>query len=537
MAGWEEGLPNLNDPVQLEGLLASLSANDTTTIRQGEKLLKPFLKKAESLPALLHQVQLSQNVNVRHVAALLIKKRVNVLFGKCNPVQQTELKVTLLNLLMNEAIKAVRTAIAGAIASLSKSAFAYGSWPEIFELLLRLANDTHESNRDLCYNLLSQLAEHIPSQMKPHIQTLAQLFVRGCQDPNPDVASSAMAATAAYIDALGDDPEVMHLQVVLTPMLTVMQACLERGDENIVVDGLEVIQESVSMEQPLINEHLGSLVPFLFHILQKPDVEQSLAQSAGQALLNILEYRPKLVAKQQLVTPILNSLVQMIASSKVSSAGSLYSYGEMLNTKDEDDDDEDEDYNPEAEQQQLAQSCLDTMALNIPPKHFVQPALNTCAQCMDSPQSNMRKAGCAVLGIIAEGCCDAIRPILPSIVPKVLFAMKDEDYFVRECACFALGQLSEHCQPDILYLNQMILPAVFAALDDPRPTVQGTSCYVLENFCEGLQPETLRPILPALVEKCGLLLQSPNKTTQEMALAALAATAVAVELDFLPYVE
>ena len=78
---------------------------------------------------------------------------------------------------------------------------------------------------------------------------------------------------------------------------------------------------------------------------------------------------------------------------------------------------------------------------------------------------------------------------------------------------------------------------MFEALDDPRPTVQGTSCYVLENFCDGIQPETLRPYLPALLQRLGVLLQSTNQTTQEMAMSALAATAVAAEIDFLPYTE
>ena len=58
---------------------------------------------------------------------------------------------------------------------------------------------------------------------------------------------------------------------------------------------------------------------------------------------------------------------------------------------------------------------------------------------MDSSDSAMRKAGCAVLGVIAEGCCDAIRPLISSILPRLLHSIKDEDYFVRECACFALG--------------------------------------------------------------------------------------------------
>ena len=160
-----------------------------------------------------------------------------------------------------------------------------------------------------------------------------------------------------------------------------------------------------------------------------------------------------------------------------------------------------------------------------------------CAQCLESPDAKLRKAGCAVLGIVVEGCSDVIKTILNQIVPKLVQSTQDPEYFVRECACFALGQFSEHCQPDILYHHQLILPAIFKVLEDEKPSVQSTSCYVLEMFSENLQPETMRPMLPLLVEKLVRLLQIGQPSTKEMALSALAASSVAAELDFLPYAE
>lgn len=55
------------------------------------------------------------------------------------------------------------------------------------------------------------------------------MFIMGCQDASNKVSVAAMSATAAYINALSDDPAVMLLQCVLTPMLEVMHACLLRG--------------------------------------------------------------------------------------------------------------------------------------------------------------------------------------------------------------------------------------------------------------------------------------------------------------------
>lgn len=358
------------------------------------------------------------------------------------------------------------------------------------------------------------------------------MFATGCQDAVIAVASEALTATANFIIQLGDSAEVMAMKIVINPMLEVMDKCLKNGDEDLVVEGLDVIQECCGLEQPLINDHLEVIVRFTLTIIHSKDFETAVKQSAGQTLMNIIEFRPKLFAKNNLVGPTLSVLMDMIAKEEASAAGSLFSFTApdgVLNDEDEDD--------PEGDVQKLAQILIDYMAIHIPSKYFSDTVLAMISQGMTSADPQFRKAGCAVLGVIAEGCSDKIRENMGSILPPLLASVQDSEYYVRECACFALGQFSEYCQPDILHYNQMVLPVIFQALDDPRPTVQGTSCYVLEYFCENLQPETLRPYLSALMTKLVILLNSEQKTTKEMALSAIAATAVAAEIDFLPFAE
>lgn len=152
-----------------------------------------------------------------------------------------------------------------------------------------------------------------------------------------------------------------------------------------------------------------------------------------------------------------------------------------------------------------------------------------------SLDSKIRKAGCSLLGIISEGMNDAIKPILSQILPQLLGLTRDPDQHVREAATFAAGQIAEHCQPDILFYHTSVMPAMFAAMDDTAPTVQGTACYVIEFFCEYLERSALQPYLPALLQRLGGLLSSTDINTVDMSLAAIASTAVAAELDFLPY--
>jgi hypothetical protein len=87
---------------------------------------------------------------------------------------------------------------------------------------------------------------------------MAQMFVAGCQDASPTVAVAALSATTCFITNLEDKPELMHLQPVITPMLQVLHAAVERGDnEEVVLDGFDVIQTCCAMTQPLINDHVA----------------------------------------------------------------------------------------------------------------------------------------------------------------------------------------------------------------------------------------------------------------------------------------
>lgn len=47
----------------------------------------------------------------------------------------------------------------------------------------------------------------------------------------------------------------MTLQPVLSPVLAVMEKCLANGDEDVVSEGLDMFQECVAMDQPLVNNH------------------------------------------------------------------------------------------------------------------------------------------------------------------------------------------------------------------------------------------------------------------------------------------
>jgi HEAT repeat protein len=528
-----------NDDERLAQVLGMLTASNTETIRTGEKLLKPISKKATSLMLFMNQLRMNSDAGIRHHAALLLKKKMESHFMKLTPANQHVLRENILPMLRAEPVKVVSVAIAGAVSTLASCTFKdKKQWPELFSNIVQLCQSEREQDRYLCYSLLDQLSEHVADDLHPHTSTLANMFVAGVQDPSPQVAVAAMSAVAVFIAAIGETDEVLLLKPVLPPLLTTLSAFAQSGDTSNFTDGVQVIHQCVQLEQPLINDLIPAIVPFITQILQNDKIENTMRAAAGQALMDVVQGRPKLFSKSNLVSPVISSIAGVLATAELA-AGTLFSFGGRIdfdgnNNKDDDDDDDDEE---EEDIYKLAQCCLDTMAINIPSKYFLEPALQLCAQGMQSPEVGYRRAGCAMLGIISEGCCDALRPMLGQVIPPLLALTADADPLVREIACFSLGQFSEHCQPEILHLHEQILPAVCKSLEDPKQTVAGTGCYVIEMFVENLSNITLRPFLSPILSRLGVFLQNPKPIIIEMGLAAIGATAVAAEGDFLPYAE
>ena len=150
---------DLTNAANLAGVLKLLSANSTELVKKGEKQLKPFLKQPACTEHLLNQIQNNEEIVVRHHAALLLKKKLGAFYPKFNAQLKTALKIHLLNLMVSEPDKGVRTSIAGCVAILAKAVFSTSEqWPELFSSLMQMSQDPSEDRRSLNYNLLSQVS-------------------------------------------------------------------------------------------------------------------------------------------------------------------------------------------------------------------------------------------------------------------------------------------------------------------------------------------------------------------------------------------
>lgn len=478
---------------------------------------------------------------VRHVAGILLRKRLPGHYGKFDVNTKTALKGEILVVLSQEPERTVRNGIVGVAASLAKLECGAGgtSWPELFQFIAAAAADEQQAEaRELAFWLLSEMTETIGMHLKAQFQPIAGLFQKaliGTEDAK--VQKSAVKALGQLLSYLADEQEV-EVFAGLTPAI-LQVASQQASDEEFISTVLDVLYDLAYSPSQAVAVHLVPIVQFALECVKAQSLEMGVRDSAALVIATLAEAKPKTFGKEEaLVAQVLEVLFALIENSPDSAAGALFESNPAWR---EDLEGDDGDFDPDEldspTETSMAQGTLDMLACEIPKKFIFQPTVTRCVQRLASPQANHRKAGIAGLGVIAEGCSEPLREYLHEVMPHVLQAAKDSDSQVRECACFCLGQISEHCQPEVLAYSEQILPIVFALLDDQSVSVQATSCYVLEMFCERLEPDAVRPLLDSLVKKLAAMLEATSKrSVQEMAVAALAATAVAAEEEFTPYV-
>ena len=457
--------------------------------------------------------------------------------AKFDEKSKGELKAEVLQVLANEPERAVRGGVIGVAASICKNEEngAATGWPELWQFIAAAASDAHPDARELAFWLLQEMTDTIGMHLKSQFANLAVLFRGGLQDTEAKVQKSAVRALGQLMSFLADQPEVELFCDLLPSVLQVAEACRQQHDEDTVATVLDVLYDLAYSPSPVVTAQLKDMVKFGLLCMATKDMEMGARDSAALVIATLAEAKPKSFGKEEdMVAQVLETLFRLIEESPESAAGALLesnpAWKEDMNLAGEDDDDS-------PTETSMAQGTLDMLACELPKKYIFQPTMSRCIARLGSNKPSERKAGIACLGVIAEGCSEPLREHLVDVMPHVFSAAGDADAQVRECACFALGQISEHCQPEILGYSSQILPIVFALLDDTTVSVQATSCYVLEMFCERLEPDAVRPLLDPLVRKLAAMLEATTKrSVQEMAVAALAATAVAAEEEFTPYV-
>ena len=541
----------------LTGIANAKSGNE---IKIGEATLKPFLKLPDAVPSLLNIINSVPDDTVKLQGALALKRSIKGCYKVFNAQQKLVVKNMMLNLCkqlttINE-VNVFMRSIAAAFAKLAKAVLdEEGKWEDLFNLLTQLVSGETENHIKVCYVLLIELEEEAHKHMKSYATQLCNMYLPGINSSNSKLADIAVEACATSITRLRSDKELESMSPCVMPVMQLLIRSVTEDNIEMALTCLDMFSESAQATVNFMNDHIPHLIQVTLNILREYKKYPDLCDSSATVIYSLIDHRPKLLAKHNLVVPLLSGLIEIM--SKFEDNTPLFQYGNGDDDDDDDDDVQEADNNIEedTEMSSRIQYIVDRMSIKIASKHFTQPALNHVSTCLTQPDKKLKRAGVAVLAVMIEGSCDALKPLLENILPSVLQLVEDSDAACRENACFAIAQFAEFCNPQITYHSDAILStmvkymqitanygnnqvmdkktkkSVFKAIE-----IGG---YVLEQYIENLLDSLFIPYLNDLMAVIDVLLTKYGSYTNicDRILSVIAASAIASEKGFIPYID
>lgn len=512
------------------------------TLFQASAELNELVKRPETIQILCEVATRSQDPQLRQYAAVVLRKRLIKLKNWNQvPVEHQQLiKNGLLQAIVNEPEKSVRTSISQVVGSLVNHEFPKkDQWTnDVLQFVFESIRSTDPARSLLGSETFAIFAEAAPDQFVKHIETIgmfcSQAMVAAEQTNNladPVIFNLIMAMSHLVPVILGNNVAEHVYQSSVPFVVKSLQAFAIQNDAEKFIDAFDILDNLADNVPKLISNHVTMLINFCLEVSKMKDLDDAIRVKAITYVGWVVRLKKKLIVKLKLVEPIILVLFELMA------------------TPSDDTGDESEEYfgsNEVTTPMNCATQTLDVLALSIPPKSLIpqllallEPALQTS----NDPQQ--KKAAYLSIAVIAEGCSTTIckkylKPLLDCIKTGIL----DQNPIIRNSALFALGQFSEHLQPEISQYSEEVLPILFNYLQilsnqlrsgGGEPKHIDRVFYAVETFCENLEGAIV-PHLPVLMERM-FECMGPTNTVhlRELALSCISATSNAAKENLLPY--
>lgn len=512
---------------ELEKLLSQLTEPDNAVIQQATVQLKQAFKDPAIIPALCAVISGSQSPQIRQTAAVMLRIRVKKHWKKINPSDRESLKAVVLQAFMQETEHTVQHSLSQLCALMVKHETP-DRWPALLQLLNQATKSGNPHDRQVGLLLLAKVVESNPEPFKPHYRQLLQLLSTELQDlENPTALFYCICTITSLTPFIGSE-EMTQMRSMIPGLITALKPLIKANQDQ-ASEAMEVFNELLESEVSIIVPHVAAIVSFCLEVGTDTALNNSLRVKALSCIAFLIKLKSKIVIKQKLLNPILQSLFPVLTAAPPPGEE------DPEDREDEDDGDDSENDNPK----HAAAQIIDAMALHMPPEKLFQHLMPLTKAALSNENPYQKKGGLMCLAVLAEGCGDHIRTkMLSSVLQTVCQSLSDSNQVVRSAGLFALGQFSEHLQPDISKYCAELMPLLLGYLSsvNQSKTVHVTKAfYALENFMENLGSD-IEPYLPTLMET---MLSGLNNTEslriKELAVSAIGAIANAAKELLVPY--
>ncbi|XP_046869387.1 importin-4-like [Drosophila willistoni] len=516
-------MANIFDTI-IEGLLCP----DNNRIKEATVQLYEAFKQPDVLWNLCEVLTSTRAVEVRQMTAVLLDKRLSDA-GVWNGLsfdQQMGVKKYLLEALVAEKVRAVKSAIGRAVGTVSRYHNEKGDqWiSDVLKYTFErcVALDPNKSEPDSC--TFSAIAESATTHLADEMPTVCKMFetIMVNSDAQNTLASRTVAnmfnGMGYLIPFLGEYPAGAELMVKLMPLIlkTVKLNALN-GDG---AEFTDVLAEYV----PRAFHDTEAVAKLLLDASACEQIEKTIRLQCMSFISEFMRVSKTEILRQNMLLPIVRVLFELICKQPADS------------------EDDELDGNSYAEG---ASHALDEIAMIVSGDQLLPLLFQLMEPAIQSTNNLTRRAAYNCMGTISEGCMEIIcKQYLEIMLNVIKTGTQDPDLSVRGAAFFALGQFSENFQPDINKYSPEILTMLLEYLrqligDMKRGTIPITKhvdqlFYALEKCCESMD-KMIDHHLPGVMDCLFKALNSPHTLTlRSYCLSALASVSGSGKL-ILPY--
>ncbi|XP_016965839.1 importin-4 isoform X2 [Drosophila biarmipes] len=519
-------------------LINGLLATDTERIRQSTDQLTKAYENPDTLLCLTQIVTSNNEIQVRQFAAVLLRKRLNKLrHWQMVPAEhQAAIKSTMLQVLITEKERSVKSAVAQLIGALVRHEAEKGdSWmTELLKFVYERCSSSDPKESELGASIFATLTDSAPDQFALHMEAIFQLFasVLVAAEASGDLATPTvyemLVGTCYLLPFISGHSAAEQTVVKAMPLiLKALHAFAQKGDEQKFSGAFDIVDAMAEYVPHLLSTNVKPLLEFSLVIAGDKQFEDSIRCQVITFIGALGRIKKKVILKQKLLEPILSVLFEVMCQHDI---------------------EEDDDYFSEESEGKPAAAAahtLDLMALNMSPEKFIPPMLQLLEPALHNPNPAYRRSSFMCMGLIAEGCSEAITNKYLEIMLNIIKSgIADSVLLVRASAFFALGQFSEHLQPEISKFASQILPVLFAYLSqlvlelkvgEPDRKHVDRMFYALTTFCENLEDELI-PHLPTLMDRLFSILEPQHPiSVREKAVDAIGSVSGAAKEHMMPY--
>lgn len=522
----------------MEAILSNLLSAEN--VQKATIELNEALKRPETINILCEVSTRSTQAQLRQYSAVVLRKRLMKLrnWNMVPPDQQEMIKNGLLQAIIAEPEKSVRTAISQVVGSLINHEFPKkNQWSsDVLKFIFDSVQSSDARINEIGSEAFAIFTETAPDQFVPHIESIGMFVSQAMMSAeqtnnmaNPVIFNLIMAMSHLVPFIVGNNAGE-HIYSAAVPSVVKLLSAHVNDDEKFI-DSFDILENLADHAPKLLTNHIKLLIEFCIEVSRNQNIDDGNRVKAITFIGWLVRIKKKVILKQKLVEPIIATLFELMALPS------------------DDSGDDTEEYfgsNEVTTPMNCATQTLDVLALNIPPKNLIPPLLQLLEPALHASNDPLKKkAAYLSIAVIAEGCSSTIcKKYLRPLLDCIKTGITDPNAIIRNSSLFALGQFSEHLQPEISQFSEEILPILFDYLQllsnqirsgGKEPQHFGRVFYAVETFCENLE-DAIVPHLPTLMERLSECMTPTNSVNlREQALSCLSATANAAKSNLLPY--